>query len=394
MMHVACLSRPKNSARRTVLTIMLLLVGVSAVGIAATQAGRDMVRWVFTPVHQEFMFTHESTTTKKNEGLTSTWTKKTWTGNSDHPLTTEEKESMKAKHAEIDRIQQEGGGRLVSLVETPNPMGAGYMNVYLVEYTLSDGSTEMVGQGIVDPRQKANLRVEELLALRDTGAGEIISQQPGPLGLGNFVIRFTFSDGQTIDLKTYYPPGTREDREKIFAETRELKKQLRFAVQDPHGPGSDGNVWGILHYTLADGRTVGMSESVPKEALTPDGKNVAVPQSEASKDGWRNLTAEQALHMPGQSLETRRTAAVLRGMSPQEAIRQTSGETDRAAPAGGAAAASAPAAPAPATGAPKPSSADQKAVADLTAGSGGTGSQDAGAKTGQQLLDYLLGGGG
>jgi virulence factor Mce-like protein len=114
-------------------------------------------------------------------------------------------------------------------------------------------------------------------------------------------------------------------------------------------------------------------------------------QKPIARAAGSTLTAEQALHMPGQSLQTRRTAAVLRGMSPAEAIRQTSGETDPTAPAGGV---PAPTPSAPAASAPKVSSADQKAVADLTSGEDGAGAQDAGARTGQQLLDYLLGGGG
>jgi hypothetical protein len=293
MMRIACSPRRTNSAARTALTIGLLLVGISAVGIAATQAGRDLVRWVFTPVQQEFVFTHESTVTK-TDGEASTCNMKTWGTGSDHPLTTEERDALKAKYAEMDRIQEEGGGRLVGLMEGPSFMDSPQRAGFLVEYTLSSGTTETVGHGALEPKQKTALRTEEILALRDAGAGEIISQTPGPVGLGNYVIRFTLPDGQTVDLKTNYPPGTRQEREAIFAETRELKKQLRFAVEHPRGGQPDGKIWGLLHYTLADGRTVGISEAVPTEALTPDGKHVAVPQSEANKNAWRKLTSGQA----------------------------------------------------------------------------------------------------
>jgi hypothetical protein len=38
-------------------------------------------------------------------------------------------------------------------------------------------------------------------------------------------------------------------------------------------------VSGVLRYTLADGRVVGIVELVPKEAMTPDGNPVAVPKT-------------------------------------------------------------------------------------------------------------------
>ena len=47
-----------------------------------------------------------------------------------------------------------------------------------------------------------------------------------------------------------------------------------------------------------------------------------------------SMTALQALHAPNQTLVWRRTQAVLRGMSPKEAIRLTQGEEGCGAPAG------------------------------------------------------------
>lgn len=281
MMHLARSPRHTNPVRRTALTLGLLL-GVSAVGMAATQTGRDFVRRVFTSVKPEYSFSHPATV--KTPGSTSTWSG----SRSDRPYTAEEIADLKVRHTEMDRIQEAGGGRWVWLIEGPDCM------TFLIEYTLSDGTTQSVGQGVLSPKQKVSMRVDEILALRDAGAGEVLSEQPGFLGLGHYRIRFTLSDGQTVDLQTYYPLGTRQDREKIFAETRELKKQLRFAVESPHGSESTGGVWGILHYVLADGRTVGITERVPKEALTPDGNHVAVPESEATKDSWRRLSPEQA----------------------------------------------------------------------------------------------------
>jgi hypothetical protein len=98
----------------------------------------------------------------------------------------------------------------------------------------------------------------------------------------------------------------------------------------------------------------------------------------------------QVLHEPGLSLTTRRTGAVLRGMSPAEAIRLTGGAkaTDNASTqtplpkktrsSSSSASTSTSSAPAATQAAPTPSSST-------------TGNPSAG--TAQQLLDYLLGGG-
>ncbi|MFL5843947.1 MAG: MlaD family protein [Solirubrobacteraceae bacterium] len=83
------------------------------------------------------------------------------------------------------------------------------------------------------------------------------------------------------------------------------------------------------------------------------------------------MTAEQALHTPGTSLASRRTAAVLRGMSPEEAIRLTSGEEDSSTTA-------------PATTA-TPTSGDDSAGLTSDDTTADPAAQD-------QLLDYLLGG--
>lgn len=108
------------------------------------------------------------------------------------------------------------------------------------------------------------------------------------------------------------------------------------------------------------------------------------------------MTALQALRQPGISLVNRRTAAVLRGMSPQEAIRLTAGERDPAAtpaPTGAAAgqqvvaAAGTQAAPAGAGAA----AAGGGSAAPATDG-GAAATTGAGGAS-QRLLDYLLGGG-
>jgi hypothetical protein len=40
-------------------------------------------------------------------------------------------------------------------------------------------------------------------------------------------------------------------------------------------PGS--GVWGILRYTLADGRTVNHYEQVPTDLITSDGRHIVMP---------------------------------------------------------------------------------------------------------------------
>jgi len=94
--------------------------------------------------------------------------------------------------------------------------------------------------------------------------------------------------------------------------------------------------------------------------------------SRAASAGDR-LSAAEALRLPGQSLSTRRTAAVLRGMSPQEALRLTAGEKDSPAAARAPVAPTAPGAPAQAQAPP---------------------AQSANSAPQERLLDYLLGEGG
>lgn len=99
----------------------------------------------------------------------------------------------------------------------------------------------------------------------------------------------------------------------------------------------------------------------------------------AARSAGGEMTAEQALRQPGISLSTRRAAAVLRGMDPEEAIRLTAGESEPAA-------APAPAATDTGTGGTL-SPSDREALDGLSSEVSG-----ADANTEQQLLDYLLGG--
>jgi ABC-type transporter Mla subunit MlaD len=91
-----------------------------------------------------------------------------------------------------------------------------------------------------------------------------------------------------------------------------------------------------------------------------------------------DMTAEEALTMPGVSLQARRSAAILRGMSAAEALRLTAGQDDASTVA--ATTATTPTAP-PVTTTQATQGEDSSA-----ASGGGSGTES------QQLLDYLLGG--
>ena len=127
-------------------------------------------------------------------------------------------------------------------------------------------------------KQAENMRVDEIMRLRDSGAGEVVSFRNHPIGLGRYTIRFALSDGQTVDLEAYYPPGTRQAREAIFAETRRLKAEKRCSVRSASA-GPDGRVFASLRYKLADGRTVGITEpEIPADWISSDGKFLMTPE--------------------------------------------------------------------------------------------------------------------
>jgi ABC-type transporter Mla subunit MlaD len=124
---------------------------------------------------------------------------------------------------------------------------------------------------------------------------------------------------------------------------------------------------------------------------TPDNANASCSanfqepaRASAARNG--NMTAEQALHQEGRSLYLRRMDAILRGMSPQEAIAKTkdeeSGAKPTAASSGGTGSAAAPEAPA-----------TSNAQTDAALAAALSRQQSPAAVPGEQLLDYLLGGG-
>jgi hypothetical protein len=273
MASIANSPRPRRTRPRTVLVAALLLVVVSTIGIATTDAGHNLIRWIFTPVEPSYFIRGEPETN-------SAWTV-VRSGDAAQPFTAEEEEKTRAQMTEAEQIRQAGGGKLAALLEYGGYNGIGtegYSVIYIVKYTLSDGETRHIGENRPTGDQAANMRIDEIMELRDSGAGEVVSETPSDLGLGRYTIRFTLSDGETIDLMTYYPPGTREEREAITAEALQLWKERRFSVLNAHASSHpDGRVCGVLRYTLADGRCVGLTGMIPPDVITEDGKYVVMP---------------------------------------------------------------------------------------------------------------------
>ncbi len=245
------------------------VVALTTVGLAGTQAGRDWIRSLFTPVEDSHVTTWEAP-----DG--TVWSQSRYS----EAYRPEEEEAVAREFGEIFEIQQAGGGRLLGLLEVPGMFGEPIHTIYNVEYTLSNGQQTSVG-GSLSPKQRENMCVDEIMGLRDAGAGDIVAQCEFPIGLGSYTLRFTLSDGETVDLQTYYPPSTRAERETIFGETRALKARLEFTVLNASllVENPDYGVWGVLQYTLADGRTVGITEGIPNEVISPDGTLVVVPET-------------------------------------------------------------------------------------------------------------------
>lgn len=267
-------ARPGRTRRyRRVWLTALALCGLCGIGLAATEAGRQFVYRLVIRVE-----THHAVEWEAPDG--GTWMRSRDT----QAFSPDEEKQTAEEFTEIYHIKQAGGGRLVGLMEAPDYGGAGSEPGYRIAYTLSNGEVDTVGGGELTEKQAANMRIEEIRRLRDSGAGEVISRKDWPIGLGHYTIRFTLSDGQTVDLTAWYPPGTRQEREAIFAETRELKAQLRFTVDEAYGIEEypEQGTWGLLRYTLSDGRTVGIIERIPDEVVSPDGTQVEVPDTAGS----------------------------------------------------------------------------------------------------------------
>ncbi len=253
----------------------LLVIGAGTFGVAGTETGRALVRYLFTKIEPA----HGVTGTQPDG---SSWSVVRH-GPGAEPFSPAEAQAVTAQMDEIAATKQAGGGRLAQVIESPGhpsiPGAERIFTTYVIEYTLADGQTTSIGDNAPSPAQRANMRLDEIMRLHDAGAGEIVFQAPFPMGTGRYTIRFTSSDGQTVDVGTYYPPAPRAEREALFAELRQLKQDRRFVVlnasRDP-----EGRVSGMLRYTLSDGRSVGIAEEVPANVITPDGKYIAAPAGE------------------------------------------------------------------------------------------------------------------
>jgi hypothetical protein len=261
-METIALRRNVHRRRARVAWIVgLLLCGAGGATVAATEAGREFIRSLFTTVTPR----HEMTVTTPDA---TTWSR----GGSTEPYTPAQKRVAVAQFNEIAALSQAGLGELVGLMEGPED------TVYQVRYALADGSFVTVATGELSELQALMIRIDEVARLRDAGAGDVIVESSSPIGLGFYVIRFQLSDGM-IDLETYYPPAPRSERDAIFAETRRLKAELQFTVDQAsiNVENPEEGIFGTLRYTLADRRTVGIVERVPAEVISADGTRVVVP---------------------------------------------------------------------------------------------------------------------
>lgn len=270
-MNLAHRSAARRPRARVSFVAALMVIGLVGIGMAATETGRSLLGLITTPIQ-------ENAVTEWVAPDGTVWSR-TSRGRSE-PYSVAEEDAVANEFAEYHAIKQAGGGRLVGLIESPGFMiGMTSHTIFQIAYAMQNGEDKIVGSGRPTAKQAENLRIDEIMELRDAGAGEIVEQQPLPIGLGRYTIRLTLSDGETIDLQTTFPPSTREERERIFAEMHKLRAQLLFSVLDPYVDPEhpERGVWGILQYTLADGRTVGATSRVPPEAISEDGTQVVLP---------------------------------------------------------------------------------------------------------------------
>lgn len=251
-----------------VVSVLALVLVLTAGGIAATESGRALLRDLLTPIgvsHATEWVAPDGSVFVHSRDVDA--------------YTDAERLAAEDQMSEIYQLRTSGAGKLVGLIESPGFFGTESRTIYTIEYTLSDGTRQQVGGGRPTGQQAENLRIDELMALRDAGEGEIIEQHPFAIGLGRYVLRFRFTNGQTVDLSTQYPPSTAAEREAIFDEMRVLYAARDFTVLDPRAnpdQTSEGIV-GLLQYTLADGRTVGATQRVPDDLISEDGRYVIQP---------------------------------------------------------------------------------------------------------------------
>lgn len=250
----------------------VIVLGLTAAGLAGTQAGRDWIRSLFTPIQPTHAVFGE-------HGDDTTWVVQRL-GPDAGPFSDQEVEDVNAEMKEIAALKQAGDGRLVGLMEIPaiyGQPGAEELGVaYEIEYTLKSGKKNVVGDNCPSPAQRTRMRLAEIMRQRDAGKGEVISATDFPMGLGKYVIRYTLDDGRTVDLEDFYPPAPHADREAIFEEVSRLREARQFVVLSANRE-AEGPVSGVLQYTLSDGRVVGVVETIPADVISEDGENVVNP---------------------------------------------------------------------------------------------------------------------
>jgi hypothetical protein len=243
-----------------------LLLLVSAAGVAATERGRAWLRSWLVPIGETYV---TAVPLAADEAWSRTRT--------DRPDTTDERVQIASDFAAMRRLRDSGAGRLVGLIESPGFRGHAPETTYLVEYTLGDERTSVVGANMLAPAQAKNMQSAALLALRAEGAGEVLEHRPTPIGLGTYIVRFQLEDGTAVDLRLNYPPMTAAELDAIFAEMRAHYAARRFRVLDPSRSGDMDIVAATLVYELADGTTAGAVQQVPPDLISEDGQHVISP---------------------------------------------------------------------------------------------------------------------
>ena len=109
MMNIASRGGGRPHRHRSALVAAVVVLGISGIGLAATETGRDFIRWIFTPVEEI-----QSTEWEAPDG--DVWTQST---GRDQPYSPEEEEAVAKQFAENYASKQAGEGRLVGLIETP-----------------------------------------------------------------------------------------------------------------------------------------------------------------------------------------------------------------------------------------------------------------------------------
>lgn len=268
---------PRRPARTIGVAVLLMCVTCGAV-LAGTAKGRSLISQMLLPARESKSFTMESP-----DGVDVTFT-----ALNELPAG-EEGERISEIVSDMEQIKKAGGGHLVGLLESFNEDGS-IRRTLQVEYFPSFGVGGPMGETVesLSQKQRDNMRIGELLKLHDAGEGELVKTRPFQRGGGSFYyIRYTFADGGHQVVQTWLPPGSRADREAIFAETRALKKMQLFSVSNPYlspseEPGREGEM--VLEadftYKLSSGEEVTIFEKVPAELISADGKHVLMPGAE------------------------------------------------------------------------------------------------------------------